>query len=63
LIIERETLPGALEITAWTAEPGWQDEIQGVKHRQFPVWGVQFHPESVASEAGRVIVGNFLRAG
>jgi anthranilate synthase component II len=63
LIIERETLPDALAITAWTAEPGWQDEIQGVKHRQFPVWGVQFHPESVASEAGRVIVGNFLRAG
>ena len=63
LIIERETLPDALEITAWTAEPGWRDEIQGVKHRQFPVWGVQFHPESVASEAGRVIVGNFLRAG
>lgn len=63
LIIERETLPDDLEITAWTAEPGWQDEIQGVKHRHFPVWGVQFHPESIASQGGRLIVGNFLRAG
>jgi anthranilate synthase component 2 len=61
LIVERETLPEQLEITAWTAEPGWEDEIQGLKHKRFPVWGVQFHPESIASEAGRQIVQNFLR--
>jgi anthranilate synthase/aminodeoxychorismate synthase-like glutamine amidotransferase len=63
LIVERESLPEDLQITAWTAEPGWQDEIQGLRHKRFPVWGVQFHPESVASQAGRQIVANFLRAG
>jgi anthranilate synthase component 2 len=63
LIVERETLPPDLEVTAWTAEPGWEDEIQGLKHRQFPVWGVQFHPESIASQSGKRIVGNFLRVG
>jgi anthranilate synthase component II len=63
LIVERETLPADLEVTAWTAEPGWEDEIQGLRHRQFPVWGVQFHPESIASQSGKRIVGNFLRVG
>lgn len=61
LVIERESLPDALEITAWTAEPGWEHEIQGVRHKRFPVWGVQFHPESIASQAGRQLVENFLR--
>src|SRR5688500_6132592 len=61
LIIDRDSLPDALQITAWTAEKGWEHEIQGVRHRQFPVWGVQFHPESVASQSGRTIVGNFLK--
>src|SRR5262245_34823744 len=61
LIIDRETLPAELEIIAWTAEPGWEDEIQAVRHRDFPVWGVQFHPESIASQAGRQIVENFLK--
>ncbi len=63
LIIERNSLPPDLEVIAWTAESGWEDEIQGVQHRRFPVWGVQFHPESIASQAGRQIVANFLRAG
>jgi anthranilate synthase/aminodeoxychorismate synthase-like glutamine amidotransferase len=61
LVIEAETLPEVLAVTARTAEEGFTDEIQGVKHREFPVWGVQFHPESIASQAGRQIVGNFLR--
>ncbi len=60
LVIERETLPEGLEIVAWTDEPGWEDEIQAVRHRRHPVWGVQFHPESIASEAGRALLGNFL---
>jgi anthranilate synthase/aminodeoxychorismate synthase-like glutamine amidotransferase len=60
LVIERESLPDALEVLAWTAEPGWEDEIQAVRHRQHPVWGVQFHPESIASEAGRDLMRNFL---
>jgi anthranilate synthase component II len=60
LLIDRPTLPDALEVLAWTAEPGWDDEIQAVRHREHPVWGVQFHPESIASEAGRELMRNFL---
>jgi anthranilate synthase/aminodeoxychorismate synthase-like glutamine amidotransferase len=60
LVIERESIPEQLEIIAWTDEPGWEDEIQGVRHRTHPVWGVQFHPESIASESGRELVTNFL---
>jgi len=60
LIVERESLPAALLPIAWTAEPGWETEIQAVRHREHPVWGVQFHPESIASEGGMTILRNFL---
>ncbi|HUF50271.1 MAG TPA: aminodeoxychorismate/anthranilate synthase component II [Longimicrobiales bacterium] len=60
LIIEPASLPAELEVQAWTAEPGWEHEIQAVRHREHPVWGVQFHPESIASEAGRDLLRNFL---
>jgi len=60
LIIERATLPPELEVIAWTDEPGWTDEIQALRHRTHPVWGVQFHPESIASEGGREMLANFL---
>ena len=60
LVVERASLPDCLEITAWTAEPGWEHEIQALRHRQHPVWGVQFHPESIASEGGMNILRNFL---
>jgi anthranilate synthase component 2 len=60
LVIERVSLPSELAVIAWTDEPGWEDEIQAVRHRTRPVWGVQFHPESIASEGGRRIVQNFL---
>ncbi len=56
LIIERETLPDCLEITAWTAE----GEIMGVKHREHPVHGVQFHPESILTVEGKKLLQNFL---
>jgi anthranilate synthase/aminodeoxychorismate synthase-like glutamine amidotransferase len=56
LVIERSSLPDCLEITAETAE----GEIMGVRHKQFPVWGVQFHPESILTENGRTILRNFL---
>lgn len=56
LIIERETLPECLEITAWTAE----GEIMGVKHRELPVHGVQFHPESILTLEGKRLLQNFL---
>jgi anthranilate synthase component 2 len=56
LIIEKETCPSELEITAWT-----QDEIiMGVAHKKHKVFGVQFHPESIASEHGHQIIKNFL---
>ncbi|HET6233183.1 MAG TPA: aminodeoxychorismate/anthranilate synthase component II [Longimicrobiaceae bacterium] len=60
LVIEPSTLPDALEVVAWTDEPGHETEIQAVRHREHPVWGVQFHPESIASEGGREILRNFL---
>jgi anthranilate synthase component II len=60
LVIAPASLPPELEVLAWTAEDGWEDEIQAVRHRSHPVWGVQFHPESIASEAGRELVRNFL---
>jgi anthranilate synthase/aminodeoxychorismate synthase-like glutamine amidotransferase len=60
LVIEPASLPPSLDVLAWTAEEGWTDEIQAVRHREHPVWGVQFHPESIASEAGRDLMRNFL---
>jgi len=57
LVIQRDTLPECLEITAETEE----GEIMGVKHRQLPIWGVQFHPESILTESGRQILQNFLK--
>ena len=56
LVIKRDTLPACLEITAETAE----GEIMGVRHRELPIWGVQFHPESILTENGRQIMANFL---
>ena len=57
LIVKRETLPDCLEITAWTAE----GEIMGLCHTQFPVHGVQFHPESILTQDGKRLLENFLR--
>jgi anthranilate synthase/aminodeoxychorismate synthase-like glutamine amidotransferase len=56
LVIKRDTIPDCLEITAETDE----GEIMGVRHKNFPVWGVQFHPESILTENGRQILKNFL---
>lgn len=56
LLIDRATCPDCLEITAETDE----GEIMGVRHRTLPVWGVQFHPESIATEGGMKILENFL---
>ncbi|MGH7481035.1 MAG: anthranilate synthase component II, partial [Longimicrobiales bacterium] len=60
LIVAPDPLPAELEIVAWTAEPGWEDEIQALRHRERPIWGVQFHPESVVSVGGRTLLRNFL---
>jgi anthranilate/para-aminobenzoate synthase component II len=56
-VIQRDSLPDCLEITAETDE----GEIMGVKHKQLPIWGVQFHPESILTESGRQILQNFLK--
>ena len=63
LVIEPSDLPEELEVIAWTDEPGFEDEIQAVRHRTHPVWGVQFHPESIASEHGQTLLRNFLALG
>jgi len=60
LIVERASLPSVLQPIAWTGEPGWESEIQALRHREHPVCGVQFHPESIASEGGMTILRNFL---
>ncbi|PPC89480.1 MAG: anthranilate/aminodeoxychorismate synthase component II [Methylobacter sp.] len=62
LVIEQATLPDSLEITAWTQnEAGEMDEIMGVRHKTLDIEGVQFHPESILTEHGHDLLGNFLR--
>ena len=56
LLVERATFPKDLEITAETAE----GEVMGLRHKTLPIWGVQFHPESIATEGGMKILQNFL---
>ena len=63
LVIEPSSLPGELEAVAWTDDPGFETEIQAVRHREHPVWGVQFHPESIASEHGHALLRNFMELG
>ncbi len=61
LVIEKETIPDCLEITAWTKnEDGSMAEIMGVKHKTLAVEGVQFHPESILTEQGHAMLKNFL---
>ncbi len=55
LIVARDSLPGCLEISAWTE----QGEIMGIRHRQYRIEGVQFHPESILTEAGKNLLQNF----
>jgi anthranilate synthase/aminodeoxychorismate synthase-like glutamine amidotransferase len=57
LVIKRESIPECLQITAETDE----GEIMGVRHKELPIWGVQFHPESILTESGRTILRNFLK--
>ena len=61
LVVDKTTLPSALEITAWTDnEDGSMEEIMGLRHREYPVEGVQFHPESILTQHGHALLKNFL---
>ena len=61
LIVQTESLPGDLEVTAWTkTDSGDFDEIMGVRHKEYAVDGVQFHPESIKSQSGHELLANFL---
>jgi anthranilate synthase component 2 len=60
LVIEWSSLPDCLEVTAWTRQGDHRDEIMGVRHRELPIQGVQFHPESILTEHGHQMLRNFL---
>ncbi|WP_407352707.1 anthranilate synthase component II [Luteimonas sp. R10] len=61
LVVERDGLPDCLEVTAWTElDGGGFEEIMGLRHREHPVEGVQFHPESILTEHGHALLKNFL---
>ena len=60
LVVEEESLPGCLEVSAWSNDEGSSKEIMAVRHRELFVEGVQFHPESILSEHGYQILKNFL---
>jgi len=61
LVVEQASLPECLEITAWTEKPdGSVEEIMGLRHRELPIEGVQFHPESILTQHGHALLANFL---
>lgn len=62
LVLEAATLPDCFEVTAWSERAGVRDEIMGIRHRTLPLEGVQFHPESILSEQGHQLLGNFLKS-
>jgi anthranilate synthase component 2 len=61
LVVERASFPAALEVTAWAEDA--DAEIMALRHRELPVWGVQFHPESILTHEGKRLLQNFLELG
>ena len=63
LVVDKTTLPECLEVTAWTEnDDGSIEEIMGLRHREYPVQGVQFHPESILTQHGHALLKNFLES-
>ena len=62
LVVDQNSLPECLEVTAWTEADGQIDEIMGLRHRELAIEGVQFHPESILSEHGHALLQNFLQS-
>jgi len=61
LVVDKDSVPACLEVTAWTEnDDGSIEELMGLRHREFPVEGVQFHPESILTEHGHALLRNFL---
>ena len=60
LVIDPASLPDELEVVAWSDPEEFGEEIQGIRHPAYPIWGVQFHPESFFSEGGITLLQNFL---
>ena len=61
LVVDKASLPDCLEVTAWSEhEDGSMEEIMGLRHREYPVEGVQFHPESILTQHGHALLKNFL---
>jgi anthranilate synthase/aminodeoxychorismate synthase-like glutamine amidotransferase len=56
LVVKPETMPSCLRVIAWTADK----EVMGIKHVEHPIWGVQFHPESILTKPGKRLIANFL---
>ena len=61
LIVRWESLPEEFEVSAWTADPDHPRELMGIRHRAYPIFGVQFHPESYLTDSGYGLLANFLR--
>ena len=60
LVVEKKTLPECLEVIAWSEDSQHGDEIMGIKHIEFPTYGLQFHPESILTKPGHQLLKNFL---
>ena len=61
LVVDQDSLPDVLEVTAWTEVNGEMDAIMGLRHRELDVEGVQFHPESILTQSGHQLLNNFLQ--
>lgn len=57
LLVEKKSMPDCLEVIAWTKD----NEVMGLKHKAYPLWGMQFHPESILTKEGKHILSNFLK--